>query len=50
MQRMQLLELRGGYLYEHCPDVIPQGFMTIEELALWNAYYTVKAERAEGLK
>jgi len=39
MTTMQLLELRGGYLYEHRPDVIPQGFLTHEELALWSAFY-----------
>ena len=31
---MQLLEMRGGYLYQHRPDVIPQGYLTDEELAL----------------
>jgi hypothetical protein len=36
---MRLLELRGGYLYQHRPDVIPQGYVTDEELALWSAYY-----------
>ena len=35
---MQLLEMRGGYLYQHRPDVIPQGYLTDEELALWSAY------------
>ena len=39
---MQLLEMRGGYLYQHRPDVIPQGFLTDEELALWSAYYQRK--------
>lgn len=39
---MQLLELRGGYLYQHRPDVIPQGFLTDEEVALWAAYYERK--------
>ena len=39
---MQLLEMRGGYLYQHRHDVIPQGFLTDEELALWSAYYQRK--------
>jgi len=41
---MALLELRGGYLYEHCPHLFPQGFLTSEELALWSAYYARKKE------
>lgn len=41
---MSLLHARGGYLYEHRPDVIPQGFMTDEELALWSAWYEMRKE------
>jgi hypothetical protein len=44
---MRLLEMRGGYLYQHRPDVIPQGFVTDEELALWAAYYERKAAEAK---
>jgi hypothetical protein len=36
---MRLLEMRGGYLYEHRPDLIPQGFLTDEEVALWAVYH-----------
>jgi len=39
---MALLELRGGYLHEHRPDLFPQGFVTNEELALWEAHYEMK--------
>jgi hypothetical protein len=39
---MRLLEMRGGFLYQHRPDVIPQGFLTDDELALWSAYYERK--------
>jgi hypothetical protein len=35
---MQLLDMRGGYLYEHRPDIIPQGFLTNEEIAIWSVY------------
>jgi len=42
MASMNLIELRGGYLYEHRPDVIPQGRLTEEELALWAVYYERK--------
>jgi hypothetical protein len=38
-----LIEMRGGYLYQHRPDLIPQGFVTEEELALWSAYYERRA-------
>lgn len=44
---MQLLDMRGGYLYEHRPDVIPQGFLTDDELSLWSAYYERKAREAK---
>lgn len=40
---MRLLDMRGGYLHQHRPDVVPQGFVTDEELALWSAYYERKA-------
>jgi len=36
---MRLLELRGGYLYEHRPDLVPHGYLSEEEIALWAAYY-----------
>lgn len=43
---MTLLSARGGYLYQHRPDLFPQGFLTDEELALWAAYYEQRnAER-----
>lgn len=43
---MRLLELRGGYLHQHRPDIVPQGFITDEELALWCVYYEMReAER-----
>ena len=42
---MALLDQRGGYLYEHRPDIIPQGFMTNEELSLWEAYAERKQTR-----
>jgi hypothetical protein len=47
MQTMQLLELRGGYLYQHRPDIIPQGYLTNEELALWSAYYEIKQAKSD---
>jgi len=43
---MRLLELRGGYLWQHRPDVIPQGFLTDEELHLWAAYYDQKQRQS----
>jgi len=39
---MALLSLQGGYLYQHRPDIIPQGFLTNEELGLWSAYYEIR--------
>lgn len=40
---MALLEQRGGFLHQHRPDVIPHGYVTNEELALWAAYYEAQA-------
>lgn len=45
---MRLAEQRGGYLYQHRPDVIPQGFQTDEELALWAAFYERRAADTKG--
>lgn len=39
---MTLLEARGGYLYQHRPDIMPGGFLTADEVALWAAYYERK--------
>ena len=44
---MRIAEQRGGYLYQMRPDVIPQGWMTNEELALWAAYYERRAKEAK---
>lgn len=44
---MRLLEMRGGFLHQHRPDVIPQGFMTDEELALWTVHYERKAAESK---
>ena len=46
---MTLIEQRGGFLYQHRPDVIPQGFMTEEELAFWVVYMERRQrEQAHG--
>lgn len=47
MLAMTLLDKRGGYLYQHRPDIIPQGWMTDDETALWVAYYERKAAEAK---
>lgn len=39
--------MRGGFLHQHRPDVVPQGFVTDEEVGLWAAYYEKhEAEKA----
>ncbi|HOW46618.1 MAG TPA: hypothetical protein P5305_03775 [Rubrivivax sp.] len=47
---MKLIEQRGGFLHQHRPDVIPQGYVTADELSLWVAYYEAQADqqRREG--
>jgi hypothetical protein len=48
---MIMLEQRGGFLWEHRPDIIPQGMVTNEELSLWSAYYERQAAaRKAGAK
>ena len=47
MASLRLLDARGGYLYQHRPDVIPQGFVTDEEVAIWTAYYERKAAESK---
>ena len=44
---MRLLEMRGGYLYQHRPDVIPQGYLTDQEIDLWVAHYERKTSEAK---
>ena len=44
---MRLAEQRGGFLYQHRPDVIPQGFQTEAEMALWVAFYEMRASEAK---
>lgn len=41
---MRLMHMRGGYLHQHRPDIIPQGFLTHEEHALWAAYFEMNAD------
>jgi len=36
---MCLLELRGGYLYQHKPSLFPEGEITGTELLLWELHY-----------
>lgn len=43
MATMAMIDKRGGFLWQHRPDVIPQGFVTDEEVTLWCAYYERRA-------
>lgn len=36
---MTLMHLRGGYMYEHRPDLFPEGRLTALEVELWDLYY-----------
>lgn len=44
---MALLELRGGYLYQHKPSLFPGGELTGTELLLWEIYYHERNNRAK---
>lgn len=45
MTSLQLCDMRGGFLYQHRPDLFPQGFLTKDELILWVMYYESKQEK-----
>ena len=45
---MRIAEQRGGYLYQLRPDLIPQGWVTDEEIALWFAYYERRAAETKA--
>lgn len=42
---MALLDLRGGFLYQHKPSLFPDGEITEIEMALWELYYHEKNQR-----
>lgn len=42
--------MRGGYLYQHRPDIVPHGRLTNEELCLWAAYHARREREAGGGK
>ena len=45
---MTLIYSRGGYLYQHRPDVIPQGYLTDEEVTLWGAFFEMRNAEQGG--
>lgn len=45
---MRIAEARGGFLYQTRPDVIPQGWLTDDELSLWVAFYERRAAEDKG--
>ena len=47
MATMAMIDKRGGFLYQHRPDIVPQGFVTGEEIALWAAYYERRASESK---
>lgn len=36
---LTLLHAKGGYLYEHRPDLFPEGQLTDTEMELWGLFY-----------
>jgi hypothetical protein len=42
---MALLDLRGGFLYEHKRSLFPEGEITGTEILLWELYYMDKEKR-----
>lgn len=43
---MTLVDHCGGYLYQHCVDHFPEGFLTDVEFELWCLFYDDK--KAQG--
>jgi hypothetical protein len=39
--------LKGRFLFEVRPDIIPEGYLTDVECALWSRYYADKAAQRE---
>jgi len=44
---MRMLDMRGGFLYQHRPDLIPHGMLTNEEVCLWAVYHD-RRNREDG--
>ena len=42
---MSLLDIRGGFLYEHKRSIFSEGEITETELILWELYYHEKNNR-----
>jgi len=45
---MALLDLRGGFIYQHKPSIFPEGELTDTEALLWELYYREKNARAKN--
>jgi hypothetical protein len=42
---MRLLDMRGGgFLFEACPSLFPEGELTETEVVLWELYYSEKQQ------
>jgi hypothetical protein len=48
MATMRLIEMRGGYLYQHRPDIIQADHLVDEELALWALFYERRAREMKN--
>ena len=43
---MALLDLKGGFLYQHKPSLFPEGEITGTEMMLWELYYYERNRKA----
>ena len=41
---------KGRFLYEACPDIFPQGYLTDTELHLWGLYYVRRNQQLDAAK
>jgi hypothetical protein len=44
---MALLDMQGGFLYQHKRSLFPEGEITGTELLLWELYYKDKNARSK---
>jgi hypothetical protein len=43
-----MLDMRGGFLYQHRPDLMPHGMLTNEEVSLWAVYHERRNREDSG--
>lgn len=45
-----LADMKGSYLYEIAPDIMPYGYASNLEIELWGLYYADKKTRQDNAR